>query len=522
MKLPSRWILLLAVLPLMAAVALRLLDPLGDRGLTNVATYALVLLSLGVLLLWFVLGSGLSARYRLGIPAALALVLAAISPFVTLEGWSGSLVPHLRWGAAPERDLAVAPAGDPGEVDLTRTSPTDWPGFLGPRRQPRADVRVHANWEARPPELLWRAEVGSGWSAFALVNGVAITQEQRDGAQAVTAYDLETGELLWIHTWGEAFDRTLAGPGPRATPTVAGGRVFALGPRGSLRALDGRDGSLLWSRDLLAEYGMTPETEEELVRYGRANSPLVHAGRVVIPAGGDPDVRQAGLVAYDADDGELVWEGPPRQLSFASPSLRTLCGHPQILIVNEDTVSGHDPEDGSLLWEHPWPGVTGANASCSQPRVVPGDRVFVSKGYGVGAAVLQLTDTGEGIEVEELWHSFRAMRTKFTNVAFFGGTVVGLSDGILECVDLEDGSRLWRNGRYGHGQILAVGARVLVLSEDGELLLIDPAPEAGGEVLARRKVLEGKCWNNLALSGDLLAVRSDREAAVWRLPLADS
>jgi outer membrane protein assembly factor BamB len=514
---PPVWVLLLLALPLALVVYVRLADPFGDRGINNGISYLGFLGTSLISLTWFVLASGASKRARYGTLGVVLLVCLVGPRVVKLEGWSGTMVPVLRFGAAPERELAEQTGA--AEVDLGPVSPTDFPGFGGPDRNFAVEVALDPDWQAHPPQRLWRQDTGEGWSGFAIVNGVAVTMEQRGENQAVTAYGLETGELLWMHTWPGNFDHPLGGPGPRCTPTIDGGRVYALGPGGRLLCLDGGDGSVVWERDLLADYGVSAEREAKLIAYGRANSPLIDGPRVVIPAGGDE--RKAGLVAYDKLTGEVVWEGPPRQVSFASPRRATLCGVAQILIVNEDSLSGHDPTGGTLLWESPWEGSTPNNASCSDVVALDGDRVLVSKGYGVGAAVLQLRLEDGGFQVSEVWHLSRALRTKFTNAALFGDMAVGLSDGMLEAVRLEDGSRVWKNGRFGHGQILKVAAdRLLVLSEEGELILLDPTEQGGGDVLARQQVLEGKTWNQLALAGDILAVRNGREASVWRLALA--
>lgn len=506
------------LLPLLGIAVLQLADLEHEPGFVNVACYILGGLSGLLFLAWFLVASGLTRRSRLGSAGVLVGALLAAAVVVELEGWTGSMIPILRPRFRPAKDLAVESTGR--GVDLTVVSATDSPGFLGSRRDGEVELSLSSDWDTSPPAELWRTDVGEGWSGFALVAGVALTQEQRGDEQAVTAYDLASGELLWIHSWPGTFDQILGGPGPRATPTVADGRVLALGPRGRLVCLDGATGDLLWSHDLRADYGMTDALEEKLIAFGRANSPLVHEGRVIVPAGGDPDGRQAGLVAFDLETGARVWEGPPRQVSYASPVLATLCGRPMLLIVNEDSASAHDPADGTLLWEHPWPGVTSASASCSNARPLPGDRVLLSKGYGIGSALLQLEEHEAGISPKVVWEVSRTLRTKFTNVVVFGDLGVGLSDGILMAADLETGRRAWKDGRYGHGQVLRVGRDLLVLSEEGELLLIDPSREGAGRVRARLKVLEDKTWNQPALAGDVLVVRNGEEAVALRLPLA--
>jgi outer membrane protein assembly factor BamB len=164
------------------------------------------------------------------------------------------------------------------------------------------------------------------------------------------------------------------------------------------------------------------------------------------------------------------------------------------------------------------------NANVSQAVAVPPDRVFLSKGYSHGAALLRLVPKGDGtFDTQELWHSSRVMRTKFTNVAVWEGHVYGLSDGILECIDLENGNSIWktRSGRYGHGQILRVGRLLLVLSEKGRLALVEASPQRPNSVLGEFEALDGKTWNTIALFGAYLLVRNAQEAACYELPLEE-
>jgi outer membrane protein assembly factor BamB len=495
----------------------------GDGGLTNVATMLIALASSLVTGAWFLFFSRFLRRTRFTALAAGLVALALAAALFRFEGFSGSMRPGfgLRLGGGPGAPPIPGDAPRPEGVDLTSTA-ADFPGFLGAERDLTVrGIELARDWTAHRPELRWRQPIGAGWSAFAIVNAVAVTMEQRGGSELVTAYDLSSGRLLWAHASPVRFAHPLGGVGPRSTPTIDEGRVYALGATGILLCLDGATGDVIWEKDLLREFGLTPEQEFALVQYGRSNSPLVVGDLLVVPGGGNPDRPPASLVAYDKRTGAKVWEGGDRQISFSSPRLATLGGVAQILIVNEDTASGHDPATGARLWQHPWPGVTAANASASQAVPVPPDRVLLSKGYGEGAALLRLVPRGDGtFAAEELWRDRRVLRTKLTNVAVIDGHVYGLSDGILECVDLETGARVWKGGRYGHGQILHVGTLLLVLTEEGELVLIDPSPDRPNDVLGRLQAIEGTTWNNLALYGPYLAVRNAREAAVYRLPLA--
>ncbi len=496
-----------------------------DNGLQNFFTLAVLVITGTVVVLWFVFFSRYSsrARHRGGL-----IILVALIGFITVfrfDEYNGALVPtrlSFRWAGASVHALPAV--RHTGPLDL-RPTPADYPGFLGVHRDGRvAGVHIDPDWSVRPPQVLWRQPIGEGWSGFAVVNGVAVTLEQRGAEEAITAYDVATGELRWAFGYGTRFDHALGGPGPRCTPSISEGRVYALGSRGEWMCLDGTAGTLLWSHDLLDDYGISAAHEASTILYGRSNSPLLVDDMAIIPVGG-AGRTMANVVAYDQVLGTVVWSGAPRQISFSSPACAELAGRRQVLIVNEASLSGHDVATGRLLWEHPWPGVTSRNANVSQAVPVPPNRVFVSKGYGLGAALLELLpDEGGTLRVEELWSDTSVLRTKFTNVVIKDDHVYGLSDGILECVQLNTGERVWKRGRYGHGQVLLVGEHLLVLSEDGEVILIEASPgppQTSDHELARIQAIAGLTWNNPACYHDILLVRNGREASAIRLPLIE-
>jgi outer membrane protein assembly factor BamB len=535
---PLRFVPPLAVLVVLAALLLavvyvRATEFSGERAFDNILTVLGAVLAALVYGLWFFCQRGLTGRGRLKVLGVVALAVGLVVATVRIDGWTGASVPELRlvW-QAPDRPALQAGTesaervGD-RPIDVVTTTPHDFPGFLGPDRNASLpNVRLARDWSATPPERVWRVDVGAGWSGFAVVNGVAFTQEQRgldplEAEQLVVARDVETGAELWRTAHAAHFDHMLGGAGPRATPTVAHGLVYAHDALGRLECLDGATGTLVWQHDLKALYGMTDTLEAELIAFGRSPSPLVLRDMVILPAGGDPAGKRPGLVAFHRVTGALLWEGPPRNISHASPNVATLAGVEQVLVVNADTVSGHDPRDGRLLWEHPWPGRTGADANNSQPVPVAPDKVLVSKGYRQGSMLLQLTPAEDGtFSASPIWTSKRGLRTKLTNVVLLGEHAYALSDGFLECVALATGERIWREGRYEHGQILLVGDLLLVSSEEGELSLVEATPERPNNVLGRVQAVEGKTWNTLAFYRDLVLVRNGTEAAAWRVPLA--
>ena len=438
------WLLLLLCLG--GIVWMQFGDAFGDRGSANAFSMMVVVLGAVIWMLWFLFASGHVWWLRL-----LPLVAVVVSGFVfskvmRFEDVSGNFIPRFvpKSAEKPDRQLAPLPGGGAGTgVDLVTTTANDFAQFLGPERDLVVDgVTLARDWQTEPPKALWRQPIGAGWSGFAVVNGYAVTMEQRGDQELVTCYDLETGEPQWVHEIDARYDVAIAGVGPRSTPTIDDGWVYAQGATGRLLALDGATGALMWEKDLLKEFGMSPEQEAKELPYGRSGSPLIVDDLVVIPAGGPADGRRVSLVAYHKKTGEKAWEGGEDQISCSSPAVATVGGARQILIVNEASASGHDPATGRVLWSHDREGRTNANANVSQAVAVAPDRVFLSKGYALGGELIKLVPKAGGtFDTETLWQNSRVMRTKFTNVAIKDGYAYGLSDGILECIELATGER---------------------------------------------------------------------------------
>jgi outer membrane protein assembly factor BamB len=449
--------------------------------------------------------------------AGLVLVLG-IAAFALYRHWKlGS--GHFAYAPNRTPDQQLPEQTPRPGANLSVTNADDFPEFLGPGRHAAVEhVALDPDWAAHPPRLRWRQPVGAAWSAFSVVNGFAVTMEQRGREEQVTCCALATGAHRWTAAWETRF--TIMGVGPRSTPTIAGGRVYALGAWGHLACLDGRDGRIIWERELMTELGIDWMAEDRAVHFGRAASPLVTDGLAIVPGGGTRGAR-ASLLAFDAASGEPRWRGGTRQASYSSPVLAELLGERQVLIVSEDAVSGHALDTGRELWSYPWPSNSGSDASVAQPVVLPGNRVLLTKGYHDGAVLIELLRPVPGgeIEVRRVWRQRGVLNTKFTNVAIWQGHAYALSDGVLACVDLATGEPRWREGKYGHGQLLRVRDLLLVLSEDGELVLVRADPQTPNAVCGRVQALTGTTWNNLALYGRFLLVRNATTAACYELAL---
>ena len=352
----------------------------------------------------------------------------------------------------------------------------------------------------------------------------------------IVAYDLRTGTPRWSHSTPTRHQSPLSGDGPCATPTIAGTSIFAVGATGRLTALELASGPEIWSREILADVGAgKPE-------YGLCSSPLViddHVSATSADAASDgatPDGTLTGLPsinrtvivvtggrgalrAYDAATGTPRWSDGEYKAAYTSPAMITLAGAPQIVVFHgggpDGDITGH-ALDGRPLWHRPWPRVQ----RTSQPVLLPDDRLLISSGYGAGAEVFVVREQGGTFTTETVWAS-KAIKAKFTQVVHRNGYLYGLDDGILVAVDAATGDRAWKRGRYGHGQILLFDETILVLSEKGEIAVVDASPDAYREV-ARIPAINGRTWNTPAFANPYLIVRNPQEAAAFKLPIREN
>ena len=497
--------------------------------------YAIPVLSLAFVV-WAVASRCLSDGPRRATMVATILLACGVWSLLRTNGVIGGFASDFAWRWAPtaeERLLAnasdkrtalppagaavgtpgervVAPAG--GEPAAHEPAPAavktgaDWPGFRGPHRDGIIPgVRIETNWSASPPVELWRRPVGPGWSSFAVHGDLLYTQEQRGSDEVVACYNLTTGVPVWRHRDAARFWESNAGAGPRATPTLGNGRVYTFGATGILNALDARNGAVVWSRNAASDTGV------KVPDWGFASSPLVVDDIVVVAAAGT-------LVAYDLASGARRWTGPARGGSYSSPHLLTIDGVAQVLLMGGQGATSVAPADGTLLWEHRWPGVP-----IVQPaQVADGDVVISTVGAGVsiGMRRIAVAHPPGGWTVEARWTS-SGLKPYFNDFVVHKGHVFGFDGSILACIDLADGKRKWKGGRYGNGQLVLLPDQdvLLVLSEEGELALVAAAPDRFTEI-ARFPAIKGKTWNHPVLAGNVLLVRNGQEMAAFRLSLA--
>ena len=384
-----------------------------------------------------------------------------------------------------------------------------WPDFRGSNRDGQyTESPIKLRWPRTGLPLLWRRPIGGGYASFVVANNRAFTIEQRGPQEVVTAYDLATGRELWAHGWDEEFREVMGGDGPRATPTYHEGRIYALGARGELRALNAVNGALAWRVNINRDNGTGT------LNWGMAASPLVVDDKVIVLPGGPTHGRS--VVAYHKLDGTAIWRALNDQQSYTSPMLVTLGGVRQILVVSATRAIGLTVEAGELLWEYPWGNDNAINVA--QPIVFThgrSERVFLSAGYGAGSAVFEVAKANDTFHTRTIWKTQR-MSNKFTSSVLRDGYIYGLDESILACVDATTGDVKWKGGRYGYGQVLIAGEHLIVLSELGDVALVRATPQRHME-LARFPAIRGKTWNHPVIVDGVLLVRNLREMAAFEI-----
>ncbi|MBL9135345.1 MAG: PQQ-like beta-propeller repeat protein [Verrucomicrobiales bacterium] len=413
--------------------------------------------------------------------------------------------------SVPEREGKAAHPPTPPTSESTNAIPAAdptprpvlWSGFRGPKRDGVVrGTRLETNWNQFPPVQLWRRPVGPAWSSFAVAGDDFFTQEQRGEEEWVTCCSIRTGQERWHHADHARFWESNAGAGPRATPTLANGRLYALGGTGILNALNATNGTVLWTRNVAAE------TQTKTPLWGFSGSPLVTGDLVVVAASGV-------LAAYDATSGASRWTSTNQGGSYSSPHFAELHGIPQVLFQTGKGVFSAVPSSGEILWEHSW-----AGATIIQPALLPDGDLLIATGSasgGVGLRRLAVAHSTDGWVVREEWTS-KGLKPYFNDFAVHKSHVYGFDGSILACIQLEDGERQWKDGRYGHGQLLLLPDQdlMLVVAEQGHVALVAAKPD-GFEELARHPAISGKTWNHPALAGNVLLVRNSEEMAAYEL-----
>ena len=429
-------------------------------------------------------------------------LLLGVGAAVLAAGLVAALLGEWRFRSDPERmtRLRQAPLlaiGAPRQVG-------DWPQWRGPNRDGlSAETGLLREWPQGGPRVLWQVPVGRGFSSVAVAGGRVCTmmQEAPTGAdgthEAVVCWDAGTGRERWRFRYPNRYEERF-GSGPRSTPAIAAGLVYAVGPTGILHCLRAEGGSQVWRRDLLEEFGGDPP------RYGVAFSPLVE-GDLVITTPGGPG---AAVAAFDRHSGALVWKTGDDPVGYSSPVIGTAGGVRQVLVLTNKALLSLRPEDGHVYWRQPWEPSGGFNIATP---IAFGDYVFVSSGYGKGCALFEVTRGEDGSPRAGRVYEHRRMQNYFASSVLYQEHVYGFDNANLACLDVRTGKVVWREkGRRGFkkGSLLIADGMLIVLGEYGRLALAEATP-GGYRERSAFAVSANKCWTVPVLAEGRLYVRDE-------------
>ncbi|HEU4932738.1 MAG TPA: PQQ-binding-like beta-propeller repeat protein [Pyrinomonadaceae bacterium] len=371
-------------------------------------------------------------------------------------------------------------------------SAANWPQWRGPNRDGISkETGLLKQWPAEGPPLVWKASgAGGGYSSFSVANGKLYTMGLRGDREFVVAFDVATGKEAWSTAHGGAF-RNDRGDGPRGTPTVDGDRVYALGGDGDLSALDARSGKIIWSKNVLKQFGGSNIT------WGISESPLVLGNKVLVNAGGPG----ASIVALNKSDGALIWKSQSDKAGYSSAIPLELNGTTQVVFFTGQRAVGLDAKDGRLLWEYGKPSNRVANVATPIARA---NRVFISSDYGTGGGVVEI---GADHSAKEIWFT-QDMRNHHSSSVLIGDYLYGFSSAILTAIRFDTGEIAWRDRSVGKGSLVFADGNLYCFSENGIVGLVEATP-TGYKEKGRFRIAQGNLptWTHPVVVGGRLYIR---------------
>lgn len=398
------------------------------------------------------------------------------------------------------------------------TATADWPQYHGPNYDNTASEEIGIKaFPPSGPKVLWRVPMSKGFSSFAVAGGRAFTQILRDvdglEQDVVVALDAVTGEEFWAQTVGlkkyrgggdSGANGNKGGDGPRSTPAIDRDKVYVLSSELTLICFDAASGKVVWRKNILKDLN------GKNITWKNAASPIIFGDLVFCAGGGS---KQA-LMAINKNSGNVAWKTQSDTMTHATPIIATIHGQVQVIFFTKEGLVSLTPESGELLWRQDFPFKTSTAAS----PVVSGGMVYCSAGYGVGAAVYQISKNGDDWGSEEIWFSRgnKPIVNHWSTPVQRSGFLYGMfsfkeyGDGPVKCVDVATGKVFWEKGGFGPGNIILSGDTLIALGDAGQLALIDTNVREYTE-LARADVIDGKCWSTPVLSDGRLYIRSTKE-----------
>ncbi len=385
----------------------------------------------------------------------------------------------------------------------------DWPQFLGPTRNAvSAETGLAKSWPAKGPPVVWEREVGEGFSAPVVSGGTLVLFHRVGDEEVVEALDAASGKARWKYGYATKYaDPYGKGNGPRSTPLVAAGKVYVLGAEGMLHCLDLKDGKMVWEKSLAKDYEPKPGF------FGVGTSPLVEGDLLLLNVG----ARGAGIVAFDKNTGKEVWKATDDEASYSSPVAATIDGVRHVIFFTRTGLVDLDPKDGKVRSSKRWRSRMEASVNAAAPLVI-GNRVFLTSSYDTGAVLLRVAKDG----VEEVWSGKKSLSSHYNTPVEKDGYLYGIdgrqeAGARLRCVELKTGEVKWEKEGFGCASMILADGQIIALTEDGDLVLIDPTPE-GYREKSRAAVLRATpCRAEMALADGRLYGRDGKKLVCWNV-----
>src|SRR5262245_11064035 len=376
----------------------------------------------------------------------------------------------------------------------------DWPQFLGPDRNGTyAGPPLSENWGPSGPKVVWRKPVGQAFAGPAVVQNHVLLFHRVNNEEVLESLDAKPGMSTWRYAYPTNYrDDFGFDEGPRAVPVVADGIVYTFGAQGQLHAVDLAKGTRVWSEDTMKRFNVPKGY------FGAAGSPLFEGGRVIANVGGD----KAGIVAFEAKTGKVVWTATDDDASYSSGMAATIGGRRSAIFLTRDNLFGLDPATGSIQFQRRWRARIAASVNAATPLVV-GDSIFVSAQYGPGAGVLRV----EGSKLVDIWTSDEALSNHYATSVYHDGYLYGYHGRqefgpSLRAVEFKTGTVKWSQDQFRAGSITLVGDKLLIIREGGEMILAPASPQ-GFKPLTRAQVLPGVVRPLPAIADGFVYVRNE-------------
>jgi outer membrane protein assembly factor BamB len=384
----------------------------------------------------------------------------------------------------------------------------DWPQFLGPQRNSTSiETGLLQTWDAKGPPVLWQKDIGEGYSSPVVAGERLVLFHRLGDEEIVECLNAASGKEIWKHREATNYSDPLGkGDGPRSTPLIAGEHVYTLSPGGRLLCLKLANGTKIWQRELLQDYNVPPSY------FGVGTSPILESGRLLVNVGG----RNAGIVAFDPDSGKEVWKATPDGASYASPVAADIDGVRHVVFFTRQGIVSLDPASGNVRFSKRWRSRMDASVNAASPVVI-GDCLFFTACYETGAILVRAKKDA----LDEIWSNDRSLSCHFSTPVYHEGYLYGF-DGRQEsgtefrCIEAKTGKVCWSKEGFGCGSMIWAEGHLIVLSEGGELVLIE-CTSAKYREKARAAVLMRPCRAHMALANGRLYARDNRKLVCWNL-----